>query len=74
MSYFGPSDIAAQLLEPKILSETAARQADMDSYRSEGDPHLRSFVSVNGYHVRATDGDLGHVENFLADDVNWDIR
>src|SRR5208337_5403123 len=56
MSYFGPSDIAAQLLEPKILSETAARQADMDSYRSEGDPHLRSFVSVNGYHVRATDG------------------
>ncbi len=40
----------------------------------EGDPHLRSFVSVNGYHVHATDGDLGHVENFLADDVNWDIR
>jgi hypothetical protein len=27
-----------------------------------------------GYHVHATDGDLGHVENFLADDVNWDIR
>ena len=75
ISYFGPSDIAAQLLEPTILSENAARQAaDRESHRSEGDPHLRSFVSVNGYHVHATDGDLGHVENFLADDVNWDIR
>ncbi len=74
-TYFGASDIAAPLLEPLIFSENAARQAaDRESHRSEGDPHLRSFVSVNGYHVHATDGDLGHVENFLADDVNWDIR
>ena len=29
---------------------------------------------MNGYHVHAIDGDIGHVENFLADDVNWDIR
>ena len=40
----------------------------------EGDPHLRSVVEANGYHVHATDGDIGHVENFLASDVNWDIR
>ena len=74
-TYFGASDIAAPLLEPLIFSETGARQAaDMESHRSEGDPHLRSVVAVNGYHVHATDGDLGHVENFLADDVNWDIR
>ena len=31
-------------------------------------------MSVKGYHVHATDGDLGHVEHFLADDANWDIR
>ena len=74
-TYFGASDIAAPLLEPLIFSENAARQeADRESHRSEGDPHLRSVVSVNGYHVHATDGGLGHVENFLADDVNWDIR
>jgi hypothetical protein len=74
-TYFGASDIAAPLLEPLIFSENAARQAaHRESHRSEGDPHLRSVVSVNGYRVRATDGDLGHVESFLADDVNWDIR
>jgi hypothetical protein len=37
-------------------------------------PHLRSVVEVNGYHVHATDGDIGQVENFLASDVYWDIR
>jgi len=47
-------ETAAQLLEPMIFSEAAARQAaDMESHRSEGDPHLRSVVSVNGYHVHA---------------------
>ena len=72
---FGASGIAAPLFEPLIFSEAAARQAaDTERHRDEGDPHLRSVASVNGYHVHATDGDLGHVENFLADDVNWDIR
>jgi len=53
-TYFGASDIASPLLEPLIFSENAARQAaDRESHRSEGDPHLRSFVSVNGYHVPA---------------------
>ena len=46
----------------------------MEANPSDGDPHLRSVVSVNGFHVHAMDGDLGHVENFLADDANWDIR
>ncbi len=35
---------------------------------------MRSVAEVKGYHVHATDGDIGHVENFLADDANWDIR
>ena len=72
---FGASAIAAPLFEPLSFSEAAARQAaDTESHRGEGDPHLQSVASINGYHVHATDGDLGHVENFLADEVNWDIR
>ena len=63
------------LYKSLIFSEAAARQAaDAESHRADGDPHLQSVASVNGYHVHATDGDLGHVENFLADDANWDIR
>lgn len=39
-----------------------------------GDEHLRSCNAVNGYHVHATDGDIGHVQGFLADDSTWSIR
>jgi PRC-barrel domain len=38
------------------------------------DPHLRSTHAVTGYHIRATDGDIGHVEDFLVDDESWAIR
>ena len=29
---------------------------------------------MTGYHIHATDGDIGHVEDFLVDDVSWAIR
>jgi hypothetical protein len=39
-----------------------------------GDPNLRSAAEVEGYHVAATDGDIGHVEDFLIDDSDWSLR
>jgi hypothetical protein len=39
-----------------------------------GDPNLRSMAAVKGYHVEATDGAIGHIENFMIDDVSWDVR
>lgn len=38
-----------------------------------GDPHLRSCNSVHGYHIVASDGELGHVQGFLLDDQTWAI-
>lgn len=38
------------------------------------DPNLGSVADVIGFTVHASDGDLGAVENVLADDANWDIR
>ena len=40
----------------------------------EGDPHLRSTEEVSGYHIQATDGEIGDVEDFLIDDGAWAIR
>lgn len=40
----------------------------------EGSPHLRSADEVTGYHIRATDGDIGHVEDFFAQTSGWVIR
>jgi sporulation protein YlmC with PRC-barrel domain len=41
---------------------------------SAEDSHLRSCAALVGYQIVATDGDLGHVENFLLDDETWAIR
>ncbi|MBW8886121.1 MAG: PRC-barrel domain containing protein [Fibrobacteres bacterium] len=44
------------------------------SPQPSGDPHLRSTDDVTGYHLRARDGEIGHVEDFLYDDQDWSIR
>jgi uncharacterized protein YrrD len=38
------------------------------------DPHLRSTSEVTSYHIDATDGTIGHVEDFVIDDESWAIR
>jgi sporulation protein YlmC with PRC-barrel domain len=35
---------------------------------------LRSLKDLEGYSVRATDGDVGSVSNFLVDDERWAVR
>jgi sporulation protein YlmC with PRC-barrel domain len=38
------------------------------------DADLRSSQAVNGYHLQATDGIIGHVCDFLMDDKSWAIN
>ena len=38
------------------------------------DPHLRSCKSVTGYHIKAQDGEIGHVAGWIVDEANWAIR
>jgi uncharacterized protein YrrD len=38
------------------------------------DPNLRSTHAVSGADVQATDGEIGHVEDFIIDDETWAIR
>lgn len=39
-----------------------------------GDPHLRSCAAVTGYHIHASDGEIGHVSGMLIDDKTWAVR
>ena len=71
----GTGAIASPLSEPAYFGTAAVRDTERgDSDLDEGDPHLRSIVEVTGYHVHATDGDIGHVQDFLIDNVSWDVR
>ncbi len=38
------------------------------------DPDLRSTHEVGGYAIHASDGDIGHIVDFVIDEENWAIR
>lgn len=40
----------------------------------EVETHLRSAREVSGYRIQASDGEIGHVQDFILDDETWDIR
>jgi sporulation protein YlmC with PRC-barrel domain len=52
------------------LDEELAKEADK---HSPDDLHLRSTHRVTGYHLHATDGDIGHVKDFIMDDETWQV-
>ncbi|MEO7127553.1 MAG: PRC-barrel domain-containing protein [Rhodoferax sp.] len=55
--------------------EGQREMARLDSARHEqGDPHLRSCNAVVGYHIHASDGEIGHVAGMLVDEQTWAVR
>lgn len=56
------------------VKDEAAIAADRQAAAASQDSHLRSVEEVTGYAIRATDGELGHVNDFLIDDVSWVVR
>ncbi|HET6556918.1 MAG TPA: PRC-barrel domain-containing protein [Prolixibacteraceae bacterium] len=45
-----------------------------DENESSGDPNLRSTKDVSGHNIQATDGEIGHVDDFIIDEDTWAIR
>jgi uncharacterized protein YrrD len=54
-----------------IRQEQLAREVEQ---REDGAPHLRSCGEVTGYHIKAVDGEIGHVHGMLVDEGSWAIR
>jgi uncharacterized protein YrrD len=48
--------------------------AEKASGQAPGDTHLRSSREVEGYHIQARDGEIGHAEDFIVDDETWRLR
>jgi sporulation protein YlmC with PRC-barrel domain len=36
--------------------------------------HLRSMGNIIGYHIQATDGEIGHIHDFIIDDQTWQVK
>jgi hypothetical protein len=82
--YWMPTYVApigeASTLPPGQTSDTGAGAQTMATVGgpapapAHGDPQLRSMHHVRGYHVGASDGDIGHIEDLLVEDGSWTVR
>lgn len=62
------------VMDDKILQgEFSGIEAAAD-LRADDNPHLRSTKEVTSYRIHATDGDIGHVKDFIIDDQTWQIE
>jgi hypothetical protein len=60
---------------PRFSDADRKRDEEAREKREEAnDLHLRSADKVTGYHIEATNGDIGHVQDFIVDGETWEIR
>jgi hypothetical protein len=75
--YWTGSAIWGEYIHPSALRAVHGSVAQEEPEREEdqrADHHLRSTKEVIGYHIQATDGEVGHVEDFIVEDSTWRIR
>jgi uncharacterized protein YrrD len=59
-------------------AEVFKKQAVINKVSENNDPtddnlHLRSTRRIKGYRIHATDGEIGHVSDFIVDDESWKL-
>ena len=61
-------------MQPLGGGQAAADCSTPATTLENGNPHLRSAREIRGYHIEATDGEIGHVDDLIVDDETWTIR
>jgi hypothetical protein len=59
---------------PESYPQTQPEPETAILVESPGESNLRSTREIRGYHIHATDGQIGHVEDFIVSDQEWIIR
>jgi len=57
-----------------VIDEKIVSEADKKDKRSDDDVHLRSMHTLSGYHIETTDGEGGHIRDFIIDDETWHME
>jgi len=72
--YAGAYGYTAGMGSSPFVGRHSERQEAADAQREHDDPNLRSVDAVTSYHIHASDGEIGHVEDFLIEDGDWGIH
>ena len=54
--------------------QATEREREVEHDQPSRDTHLRSTREVIGYHIRASDGAIGHISDMLIDEATWAVR
>jgi uncharacterized protein YrrD len=70
------STLGGQLVLPPLYfgSKQHNDEPGHETPDNVAESHVRSFHEITGYHIQATDGDMGHVDNLLFDNEQWGVR
>jgi uncharacterized protein YrrD len=73
--YWGSGNMWGSGMYPTALArrEFPYTRTDAD-HLQWADSHLRSCKEVTGYNIEATDGEIGHVQDFIVDQYSWSVR
>ncbi len=72
-----PNLIMPEFVSTPSVIEPRLDNVDVDASAAQhnrDDTHLRSCKVVMGYHIHASDGEIGHVHGMLFDEEAWAIR
>ncbi len=69
---FVPGHVWGIIPPTPVINPGMLREPEMVK-KNTGDLHLRSCHQIKGYHIHATDGDIGHVNDYILDDQTWQI-
>ena len=73
--YMGGYTWGAGNMTPVPYGESLRRAEEIAAEEQEhNDLHLRSVKAVTGYHIHASDGEIGHVADVLVEDADWGIH
>lgn len=66
MSGIGPIPVALPILVDRLKPH--------QKHKHREDKHLRSTQAISGYHIETSDGEIGHIIDFIVDEKSWSIR
>ncbi len=75
--YWAGSGLWGGAMSPAVFAKTALPPEEEEKALEEGDTdesHLRSVNEVIGYHIKADDGSIGHIEDFIIDRETWGVQ
>ena len=72
--YWGGGTVLGEFQTSPLMIMETVKEDETPPENPDSDTHLRSTSVVTGNHIEATDGEIGHVEDFVVDDKTWAIR